>query len=64
MPLLISEISKVRCLLFLSTRVCLSAIETALMDTARDHKSSSLLLLYTSNLELDPVRFTLSIFIL
>jgi hypothetical protein len=60
MPLLISEISKVRYLLFLSTRVCLSAIETALMDTAGNHKSSS----YTSDLELDPLRFTLSTFIL
>jgi len=64
MPLLISEISKVRYLSFLSTRVCLSAIETAPMGTAGNHKSSSLLLPYTSDLELDPLRFTLSTFIL
>jgi len=64
MPLLISEMSNFRYLLFLSTRVCLSVIETALMDTARNHKSSSLLLPYTFDLELDPVRLTPSTFIL
>ena len=62
--LLISEMSNVRYLLFLSARVCPSAIERALMDTAENHKFSSLLLPYTSDLKRDPVRFSLSAFIL